>query len=62
MRVIKNKDHLLNYYQVKENFLKIRDATKLGRNWSKLAKNLEKLVKNWYYVNFDSKKHIKIIK
>ena len=61
-RLIQNKEKMISYCQLTKIEKIIRDIPKLGQKLSKLAKNCKKLVKNWYYVHFDTKKNIKILK
>ena len=55
MRVIQNKEDMINYYQLKK-IRENRDVPNLRRNWAKVFQ----IGKNLYYVHFETKKYIKI--
>ena len=62
MKVICNKEHMINCYQLKKNRKKRGMPQKLresGQKWEKCVKNRKKLVKNCYYLHFDKKMYIK---
>ena len=57
IRIFQNKEHMISYYQIKKN-----EKNKDAQNQAEIHQNQQKLVKNWYFVHFEKKKNIKIIK